>query len=535
MPDALDPSVIRAWYTAALAGLSAARAEIDALNVYPVHDRDTGTNLLVTLRAAAAAAEQSLTARPDDVPGMLRALADGALRGARGNSGVIASQLLLGAVEVLAGQPACGSAQLAAALGRADQLAYAAVAAPVEGTILSVLSVAAAAARASGSEGAAAVAVAAADAAREACGRTTGQLPALAAAGVVDAGGRGLCVLLDALVAALTGVAPPVTTAQPPLRLVGPREQGSADYDYEVEFLLEDAAEAAVDELRATLSDLGDSLVVIGGTPVWRVHVHVNDVGAALKAGMAAGRPTQLRVTRFAEENVPVENGGTAAGPASRAVLAVADGAGLRQLFEAGGAVVVSGQPGAGPSVAELRAEVESTGASEVVIMPNDPAGQAVAMQAAEAARARGTAVAVVPTRSVVQGLAALAVADPTRRFGDDVIAMTAAAGATRWAELVLADRDAITTAGLCRAGDVLAVVDGEVVLVGTDLEVCALELVERMLGGGGELVTVVAGSAAPPALGETLARHLHRSRPGVETLVYDGGQLQPPVLLGVE
>ncbi|MDQ6649997.1 MAG: dihydroxyacetone kinase, partial [Actinomycetota bacterium] len=354
-------------------------------------------------------------------------------------------------------------------------------------------------------------------------------------AGVVDAGGRGLCVLLDALAAVVTGTAQPLPSASPlspvqpsPAGSAGPPGQHGPGYAYEVEYLL-DAPAVAVDRLRVALAGLGGSLVVVGSAPRWKVHVHTDDVGAAIEAGIAAGRPSQVRVTRFADHQDAPATAGV------RAVVAVAHGDGIRHLLEDGGAVVVAAVPGCGPSASELLAAVRASGAAEVVLLPNDQGGHAVARLIADQARSEGVAVAVVPTRSAVQGLAALAVADPARRFDEDVITMTSAAGATRCAELTVAEHGAITTAGLCRAGDVLGIVDGEVVLIGSELEAAALDLVERMLAAGGELVTVVLGSSAPPGLGSVLDRHLHQARPGVETVVYLGGQQEPPVLLGVE
>jgi len=544
VPHPLDAATVRAWCAAALAGLTAARGEIDALNVYPVADRDTGTNLVLTMRGAALAVDKSLavlesaSAGRTDVQAVLAAMVDGALVGARGNSGVILSQLLLGVAEALSERAACGGPELAGALRRADGRAYAAVAAPVEGTILTVLSAAARAATEVEADGPVAVALAAADAAAAATRRTTEQLTALSSAGVVDAGGRGLCVLLDALVAVVTGT--PVEgagaagrlTAADSRPLVAAPAQVLGEHEYEVQFLLEAPAEA-VDRLRLSLATVGSSLAVVGQPPTWKVHVHVHvqQIGTAIEAGIVAGRLSQLRVTRFAEwsaTRLPEARRG-------RAVVVVTDGEGLRALFEAEGAVVLAGRPPVGLSPADLLDAVTATGAAEVVVLPNDPVGHAEAVDVAGSARSLGIDVAVVPTRSPVQGLAALAMADPARRFGDDVIAMTSAAGATRWAELSVAGRDAITTAGVCRAGNVLGVIEGDVALIGEDLAACTLDLVERMLAGGGELVTAVLGVTAPAGLGEILTRRLRRTRPGVEVVAYDGGQPEPPVLLGVE
>jgi hypothetical protein len=214
-----------------------------------------------------------------------------------------------------------------------------------------------------------------------------------------------------------------------------------------------------------------------------------------------------------------------------RAVVAVAPGAGLHELLGSSGAVAVDG----GPSTAELLAALRTAGAAEVVLLPNDPNTLAVASAAAAAARAEGFHVAVVPTRSAVQGLAALAVADAERPFEDDVAAMAEAAGSTRFGEVTTAVREAATMAGICRPGDVLGLLEGDVVLLGSDLEAVALALVDRMLAGGGELVTVVTGADAPGGAGERLRSTVEHTHPAVEVVLYDGGQPHYPLLLGVE
>src|SRR5690606_24816163 len=400
------------WFAAGSAALRRHEHEINQLNVYPVPDGDTGTNMLLTMSAA----ERALPAGPPgDPPGgdaaaALRAGADGALLGARGNSGVILAQLLRGLAEALDGVASPDGVDLAEALAAAAKAAHDAVAEPVEGTILSVATAAAEAAVAAGQRGLATVTRAAADAAATALARTPQQLPALAAAGVVDAGGRGLVVLLDALVEVVTGEAPQRPTEPPPVPPrtgpTGPREQGSAAYAYEVQYLL-DADDEAVARLRRRLGQLGDSLVIVGGGDrPWNVHVHVNDVGAAIEAGVEAGRPYRITVTRFddpqahpaghaedheaghAEDHQAGHVAGGPAGhgtgpggpparvdPDARAAVVMAAGDGLRDLFAREGAVVVDASPATG----EVLEAVRATGARQVVVLPNDPDTQAVA------------------------------------------------------------------------------------------------------------------------------------------------------------
>lgn len=539
----LDGAALRAWCAAGLAALTAAREEIDDLNVYPVPDGDTGTNLQLTMAAVA----EALVAAPSDLGGTVRAMVTGSLMGARGNSGVILSQLLRGLGDVLAPLEAGSAEDLRLALVASAKSAYGAVATPVEGTLLTVAREAAEGARGSDLAG---VVRTAREAAAASLARTPDLLPQLRAAGVVDAGGRGWCVLLEALEQVVTGTTSTARLAPPPLvvrdrsGIAAAREDGSAAFGYEVQYLLRDAADEAVAILRRRLGDLGDSLVVVGGEGLFNVHVHVNDVGAALEAGVDAGRPFRITVTRF-EDQLPATQPPTAtqeppaphqatAAPGGRRLVAVAAGVGLVQLFRHAGAVVVDGGPTANPSTAELLAAVRGCGAAEVVLLPNDGNVLAVATAAAEHAAEDGLAVVVVPTRSVLQGLAAAGAADPQGSFDDDVEGMRAAAAATRWAEVTTAVRASETAVGPCRVGHGLGLLEGHVAVLGDDLEQVALELLHLMVGTGGRQVTVVLGEQAATGAGERLASYVAKTHPTVDVQVVEGGQPHYPFLLGV-
>lgn len=550
-PDELDAEAVRAWSSLALAALGRAREDIDAINVYPVADADTGTNLHLTAESAHRALEGAFgsgaadtgdvtDATPEAAPASLaravRAYAHGALVGARGNSGTILAQLLRGVADVLGGEPG-GQAPgrlLARALTRAAEEAYGAVAHPVEGTMLTVAAAAARAGEAAGSAARAAdVARAAYDAARAALAETPGQLEALGRAGVVDAGGCGLVAVLGALWQALSGEEPaaeavPVGAVSVP-RTPEPCAQEDEGPAYEVVYLLE-ASEAAVGELRARLDTLGDSLVVVGGEGLWNVHVHVDDPGAAVEAGVVAGRPYRIRITHFGDERR------RARGPrAQRAVVAVVPGEGLAGLCGEAGATTVLVRPGEAPAVADLVDAVRRAHAREVVLLPGGAELRAIAAAAAVRARADGVRVAVIPTRSAVQGLAALAVHDPEASFDEDVVAMTAAAGATRYGELAVAERQSFTSAGICQAGDVLGLIDGDVAVIGASLPETAVAVLERMLGSGGELVTLVLGPEVPDSLAEHLEAHVQHGHLAVDTVTYRGGRYSAPLLIGVE
>lgn len=543
-----DVTTFLRWAETVGAALGEARAEIDALNVYPVPDSDTGTNLYLTWESALEAATKAADA---GLPRVAGAFVDGALTGARGNSGIILAQLLRTGIPVLLEGVSPTGALVADsvvdALERAAGAARLAVTRPQEGTVLSVADAAAAAARdalpqASGLDRRRAVHVvlrAATTAARAALAHTPEQMPLLARRGVVDAGGRGLVVLLDATERSVTGRWPEAGSARHPLPVPVAATAGDVEHSgsgYELMFLL-DAADEAIPALQARLDALGDSVVVVGGGGLWNVHAHVDDVGLALEAGLQAGRPHRIRVTHFADHATDSRAGvpGPARTSATRSVVAMAAGPGLEKLFSEAGALVVRGSADLRPSTAELLNAARSSDASEVVLLPNDHAALKAAEVAATQARREGLRVAVVSTRTQVQGLAAVAVHDSARDFDDDVVAMSAAAGHTRHGGVTLATGRAMTMAGPCEPGDVLGVVDGDFVVVGRDLGTVAVQVLERLLSGGGELVTVVAGAGAPAGLGESVTAALRVGHPEVDALVYDGGQETYPLLLGVE
>ncbi|MFL6156682.1 MAG: DAK2 domain-containing protein, partial [Marmoricola sp.] len=493
-----DLGAVRRFADLAVEGLSAAREEIDALNVYPVPDGDTGTNMFLTMESAREALRDHLAAAAGDgqdalglpLGPALGVYAKAALLGARGNSGVILSQLI-GALFKRMGQggPQDRSAALMAdGFAMATEAAYAAVGNPVEGTMLTVARAAAEAAA-----GVAAdpethlgdVLLAAAAQARAALARTPDQMQLLRDAGVVDAGGAGLCVILDAAATAVTGQRS--TDAPQPMvaRKVSQLPTGDLTEDgpaYEVMYLLdveEEAETEAIRRLRSQLSELGDSLVVVGGDGLWNVHVHTDDVGSAVEAGIDAGRPRRIRVTHFAEQVSRAR--GRRSERRGRAVVAVVAGEGLAAIFREAGAHVLVGGPGRRPSTGEILDLVHGCGAEEVVVLPNDPdtvrAAEAAALEADERGDVR---VVVVPTKAQVQGIAALAVHEPGRSFDADVVQMTSAARGARHGAVTVAVKQAMTTAGPCEPGDVLGVLMGDFAIVGTDLFEVTTAILER-------------------------------------------------------
>jgi DAK2 domain fusion protein YloV len=540
VPDALDAAGVRRWADLGLAALGRHRGEIDALNVFPVPDGDTGTNMFLTFEAAVTAlaearalGESSGAAEADEpVHRSVATLAHGALLGARGNSGIILSQIVHGFADGLAAverEAGTHHQAVVAAFTRAADSAYAAVADPREGTVLSVARAAADAVAGLGpGTSTGALLTAAADAATEALARTPDQLEILRRAGVVDAGGRGLVVILDSLVEAVTGERrDPGPTAPPvPLDVDAFDEGGGA---YEVMYLLE-GADPDAHTLRAVLADLGDSVVVVGGNGLWNVHVHTDDIGAAVEAGIVAGRPHRIRVTDLREDAARRR-----VRPHGRGVVAVAHGPGSAALLETAGVTVVRAVAKVAPSTAEMLDGIARAGVDEVLLLPSESDIRPVAEAAAEKARLEGIRVTVVPTRSIVQTLAAVAVHDPSASFDDDVVAMTRAAGDTRYAGVSIAVREAFTSAGVCRVGDVIGIVAGDVVEIGDDVEDVAVRLLGRLLSTGGELVTLVRGEEADDAVVEAVRRRIRREQHGVEVQVYDGGQPYWPLIVGVE
>lgn len=523
MSPTLDAALLERWATVAVDALERHRDEIDRINVFPVADRDTGTNLLLTMGAAVA--------EPRSDGPVADALARGALRGARGNSGVILSQVLRGVAEaVTAADGPGGGAVLADALSRGARLAEKAVTRPQVGTVLTVLAAAADGAVAAGSDRLDVVAAAAVDAASVALRATPGQLPELDRAGVVDAGGLGLLVVLDALAAVAAGRAPGAVHVPAPRRPVVPERSQPG---FEVMFLLADSDDRRASALRAALDRVGDAVAVAGdGTGTWTVHVHCADIGAALEAGMAAGRPHDVRVVPLTEPDHF---------PRDRAVLAVVCGAEVAALARAAGAdVLVRDCPPCDAAATEvdetlLAGALTGTGARHVALVGCGPVLTTVADRAATGARRAGQEVVVVPTASVAAGLAALAVHDPARHPADDVVAMTEAAAGTRSGALAVAEAAALTWAGPCAPGDVLGLVDGEVVLIAPTVPVGALWLASRMLTAGGELVTVLLGEGADDALAHGLVAELRRLHPEVDVVVHRGARPGHRIELGVE
>jgi DAK2 domain fusion protein YloV len=570
VPAVLDADAARHWGALTRAAFAARRAEIDGLNVFPVPDGDTGTNLYLTMDTAInevnrVHAEQGILGTAslgDEARNLSRAM----LMSARGNSGVIVSQLVAGISQVITEEELTevDGAALARAVTRGAELARASVAHPQEGTILSVADAIADAARerADGGGDAAEVAAAAVAAAQAALARTPEQLPMLGRAGVVDAGGAGCLLMVEALHRALTGewtresgslhhesdelgpraswhaetvaeapglpphdAATSTISAHDPLDALPAGPDGPA---FEVMFLLDGSDDERVARMRAALDALGDSLLVVGGPDLWNVHVHVDDVGAAVEAGICAGRPHRIKVTHFATQIAARE-------PQHFAVVACAAGPGMASVLSKAGAEVVLSAPGARASAGQLLDAIRRTGAASVVVLPNDKDTLMAAEVACRGAKDDGIDTAIIPARTAVQGLAALAVVDLGKGLRENAITMTGAAVSTRHGAVSIASREVLTWAGSVSVGDVLGIVSGDVALIGDDLTETAVEVLNRLLSGGGELVTLVSGAEADPAFIDAVEARIAKEHAEVEVVRIDGGQQVYPLLVGVE
>jgi fatty acid kinase len=511
-----------AWLRRATAVVAGSAPALDAMNVYPVPDSDTGTNVRLTMEGILAAAAD---AGPDRVDALVR----GAILSAHGNSGAIVAEMMTSIARRLAesGAAATGG-QVADLLRTAATAARRAVARPVEGTIITVADAAADAAeqaRTAGAQGARPVAEAAQRAARDALARTPSQLAVLAAAGVPDAGGQAYVLLLDALVEVLGGAfAEPLAAAPRP---VGPAAVGNGRLtpEYEVMYALHGATAPARSALSAELSALGHSVVLVGDSTVAQVHVHLAEAGAAIEAGLGHGRLSHIRITALPPE--------AAAAAAERSVLAVVAGHGLATAVEAlGGTPVLAADRE--QALVELTAAAEHAD-GDLIILPNDAGTLGRAGDLAAALRRPHRRVTVIPTVAQVQGLAAMAVHEPSADFESVVVAMSSAAGHTRHGAVTVAEGAAMTMAGPCRSGDVLGIVMGDFVEIGDSVADVAWAVVQRLLSPGGELLTLVVGADLADGLPEQLADRVRGQWSDVDVEVVTGGQARYPLLLGLE
>jgi DAK2 domain fusion protein YloV len=484
--------------------------------------------------------------------------------GARGNSGVILSQLLRGMSERMgtAGDDGVGPAALVDAITHAAELARKAVVRPVEGTILTVASAAAAGAAHATGPSLLAVVEGARTEAADALARTPEQLPVLARAGVVDAGGAGFVLLLDAFLFVLDGrpLPQPSGVAAPDLSALnghtpGHADEGAAgaghdgyavgDLRYEVMYMLA-APDESIEAFKDVWAGIGDSIVVVGGDGLWNCHIHTNDVGAAIEAALDSGRPSRIRVTdleeqveeeRWVRESVGAPGAGPstegAGPPAVTGVVAVVSGDGIGRIFHSLGVhhLVVGGQT-MNPATADLVKAVEAVGSDQVVILPNNKNIRPVAEQVDQLSDKR---VQVVATGSIVEGFAALLAYDPAADIETNAAAMSDSASRVIPAEVTQAVRDSTTDAGEVHEGDWIGISRDGVVAIADNVVVCTRLLLSRLLDDSHELVTLIEGEGARVADTRRIEEWLAEEHPNVALEVHQGGQPLYPYLLGIE
>jgi uncharacterized protein len=537
----LDASALRDWAHTAVGDLIAHTDEINRLNVFPVADADTGTNMLFTMRSAWAQADAQ--AAGGDVTQVAAALAAGALHGARGNSGVILSQILRGLADVTAAAAAERGGDLSdidgtvfgAALRHAIGLVVTSMGETVPGTIVSVLQAAAGAAEHAAGDGAdlADVLLAASEAAVVALDKTPQQLEVLAEAGVVDAGGRGLLVLLDAMTATLTARTPRRDEYLPAPPQADASVSASAPPQFEVMYLLGGCGADGVETLRERLEQFGESVAIAAsGVGQYSVHVHADDAGGAVEAALSIGTPSRIQITALTGAGGAHPPGGWTR---DRAVLAVVDGDGAEELFAGEGAHVLRPDSDAPVSAKQLLRALVDAGAAQVMVLPNGYVAAEELVAGCTAAIGWGIDVVPVPAGSMVQGLAALAVHDAERQAVDDGYTMARAAAGARHGSVRVATEEALTWAGTCKPGDGLGISGDEVLIVGPDITAAAAGLIDLLLLAGGELVTVLTGDGVDQSVGAALQEHVHRQHLGAELVTYHTGHRGDALLIGVE
>ncbi len=550
---------------------------LNALNVYPVPDGDTGTNMALTLESVAGElAKLDGLGDPDAAPApgaphaveapttsasmatVCKAVAHGSLMGARGNSGVILCQLLRGLTGVLsAGGDDADGPTLAAGLAAASDAARQAVLRPVEGTILTVARAAAEGAERRAGGGATLVEVVEASraAAAEALAHTPEQLPVLARAGVVDAGGSGYLLFLDALLSVIDGrplpPAPPVSVpayaavadALPEFGAEGEPSENGSDLRYEVMYFLE-APDHTMRAFKEVWAGIGDSIVVVGGDGLWNCHIHTNDVGASIEAALDAGRPRDIRVTDLSDQveeerwvregaGIPSTVALDTEPPPRTAVVAVANGVGIGRIFRSLGVhYLVAGGQSMNPSTAQILEVVESVPSDDVVLLPNNDNIRPVAMQVCEVAT---KTVRVVPTSGIVEGFAALLEYDPEAGAPENAAAMAESARRVVAGEVTRAVRDAPGPAGPIHAGDWMGLSRDGVEVVGESVAEATCGLLGKLLHDDHELVTLIEGEGSGAGETRRVTEWLAEHRPDVAVEVHHGGQPLYPYLISIE
>ena len=549
--EGLGADDLRLVVTAFRDALQAHMDGINRLNVYPVPDGDTGSNMALTLTSVAS----ELDGVDGDLAAVCKAIGHGALMGARGNSGVILSQILRGLTQTMATAPGevVDGALLAQALEVAAAGAYEAVGNPVEGTILTVIRVASEGAVAAAGTGASLVEVL--DAARtsghEALANTPEQLEVLKQAGVVDAGGTGLMLLIDAFLLVVDGRELPAASITEAAADAGHvdelqilahgdegHERGLADLRYEVMYILE-APDQAIPAFKDVWAGIGDSIVVVGGDGLFNCHIHTDDIGPAIEAAIEIGKPSKIRVTdlleeveeeRWVREAEPSLEPDAA--PVTTAVVAIATGDGIKRIFHSLGARVLTGGQSMNPSTAQILEAVEAAPADRVVILPNNKNIIAVAEQVDATT---DKTVVVVPTKGIPEGFAALMAYDPDAEIADNASDMASAAANVLAGEVTQAVRDSSCDVGPIAEGDYLGIARDGICAVAPTVADATIGLLGHLLTDDHEIVTLITGEGSSDADTRKVMVWLEEHHEGVEAETHHGGQPLYPYFLGIE
>ncbi len=544
----LSGPALRDLFTAAATWLEINREQVNAINVFPVPDGDTGTNMHLTMRSTLEEASRSAD---DSAGGMMAAVARGALMGARGNSGVILSQILRGMAQAMDGADAVDAGLFAKALNSGADAAYKAVTKPAEGTILTVIRETAAECGASSGDDVdlAELLATAVRVAGESVERTPTLLPVLAEAGVVDAGGKGLLVLLEGMLKHLRGEAleaPESAAGTVEHEWLSGVEQRHAleesPYGYCTEVLVEGRG-LDVDGMREAILELGDSALVVGDERMVRVHVHTDDPGAVLSQGTAAGALVQVKVDnikRQAERFVEMHHEDDTrpapdeeVGDSVVSVVAVASGEGLADVFRDMGCLrVVSGGPTMNPSTREILDAIESCPAPEVIVLPND---KNIIMAAEQAVPLSSKKVGVVKSRSIPQGIAALLAMNPEMGIDDNAGDMEQALGLVRTVEITRAVRSTSIGGVKVSEGQIIAIVDDVLTLSAETAEEAAVQALRGLATESTSLVSLYYGAETTPEQADDLAERLKGELAGHNVEVYWGGQPHYQYIISIE
>jgi uncharacterized protein len=513
------------WLRRATSVIKDSADALNAINVFPVPDADTGSNLKLTLTGISHSVDNLEHASLDSA-------VQAAILSAHGNSGAIVAEMFASVcrtleydLQTLQAMPR--GTLIATLLRSAAIAARRAVARPVAGTILTVADEAASAAEGtalSHPADALAVVQAAQLSAHESLAGTPQQLAVLSSAGVVDAGGQAYVLLIDVLAEVVGGPpAQPLTTGGP-LPAGMQHEEPRMTGEYEVMYTLRGAPPSDLDALRDRLSELGHSVVIVGDQAIAQVHVHLEEAGAAVETALPLGKLSQIRITALPQ--------GSRVG--QRSVLAVVAGPGLAQAVASlGGIPVLAAEDDV--AVDKLQAAADRTSSGDLVILPNGIRNLKKADSVAAELRRNGRRVGIIPTVAQVQGMAAMAVHEPSADFESAVATMSNAADNARHGEVSVADESRMTKAGPCQPGDVLGAVQGDVVVIGASVADVAWQVVERLLTAGGDLLTLIRGFDADDNLLPDLAARVRGMSQALDIEILDGGQPGYPLLLGVE